>query len=106
LRDFKICAYGEQVVSILRDWHESLKAEQALAETTILNEVAKCKSEVVECKSKMEVEVANFELKLERQKNKFRLMEMKYQFALACSWDIVVVLLLYPSFNIEGLPQG
>jgi len=33
-------------------------------------------------------------------------MEMKYQFALACSWDIVVVLLLYPSFNIEGLPQG
>lgn len=60
----------------------------------------------MEYKSKTEVEAANFELKLERQKNKFRLMEMKYQFALACSWGIVVVLLLYPPSNIEGLPQG
>jgi hypothetical protein len=47
----------------------------------------------------MEVEAANFALKLERQKYKFRSMHMKYRFALACSWGLVVALLFYPSSN-------
>jgi DhnA family fructose-bisphosphate aldolase class Ia len=85
---------------MLRDWHENLKSERALIETTILNEESKCKIEVVEYKSKMEVEAANFALKLERQKNKFRSMQMKNRFVLACSWGLVVVLMLYPSSNI------
>jgi hypothetical protein len=79
-----------------------LKSEWALIETTILNEVSKCKLEVVEYKSKMEVKTANFALKVERQKNKFRTMQMK-RFALACSWGLVVVFLFYPSSNIIGL---
>jgi hypothetical protein len=35
--------YGDQVVSMLRDWHENLKCERALIETIISNEVSKCK---------------------------------------------------------------
>lgn len=79
--------------------HKNLKSEQALIETIISNEALKCKIEVVEYKSEMEVEAANFALKLERQKNKLRSMQMRYRFALACSWGHVVVLPIYPSSN-------
>jgi hypothetical protein len=85
---------------MLRDWHENLKFEQALIENSISNEELKCKIAVVEYKTKMEVEAVNFALKLERerQKNKFRSMQKKYRFALACSWGLVI-LLFYESSN-------
>jgi hypothetical protein len=100
--DPKICAYGERVVSMLMDWHEKLKSERALIETTIANEVSKCKLQFAEYKSKMEVEAANYAVKVERQKTKFRAMQMKYRFALAFSWGLLIVFLFYPSSNILG----
>ncbi|GLT54764.1 hypothetical protein SLA2020_279360 [Shorea laevis] len=93
--DPKMCVYGEQVVSMLRDWHVS--TERALIETTISNEVSKYKIEVSEYKSKIEVDAATFALQLERQRNNFYAKELKYQFALACSWGLVFVLLFYPA---------
>jgi hypothetical protein len=63
----------------------------------------KFKIEVAKYKSKMEVEVVNFALYRERQKNKFHSMQMKYKFTLACSWGLVLELLFYPSSNILAL---
>ncbi|GLT62163.1 hypothetical protein SLA2020_348200 [Shorea laevis] len=57
---------------MLMDWHENLKSERALIETTIANEVSKCKLEFAEYKSKMEVEAAHYVVKVEEQKTKFR----------------------------------
>lgn len=86
--DPKMCVYGEQVVSMLRDWHVS---------TEVSNEVSKYKIEVSEYKSKIEVDAATFALQLERQRNNFRAKELKYQFALACSCGLLFVLLFYPA---------
>jgi hypothetical protein len=44
-----------------------LKSERAM-------KIFKCKIELVEYKSKIEVDAANFALKLERVENKYRLM--------------------------------
>jgi hypothetical protein len=62
-------------------------------------EVFKCKIEVSEYKSKIELGVANFTLKLERVENKYRSMQLKFRVAPACYWCLVVVLMCFPFCN-------
>lgn len=63
--DLKMCVHGGRVLRKLRVRHGSLKVERAPCETIIDKEVTKYKS-------KMEVEVAQFALQLDRQKNKWQ----------------------------------
>jgi hypothetical protein len=62
---------GDRVMSMLLAWQNDLKSERAM-------EVFKCKIQLVEYKSKIEVDSANFELKLERVENKYRWMQLKF----------------------------
>jgi hypothetical protein len=94
-----ICQHGKRVVSKLFEWHENLKTERAQIGTTISNEILKCKIEVAEYKAKMEVASVNFEMQLQAQNNKFHAKEMKYRFALACSFILLAVLMFYPVSN-------
>ncbi|KAE8008987.1 hypothetical protein FH972_005445 [Carpinus fangiana] len=97
--DLDICQHGKRVVSKLFEWHENLKTERAQIGTTISNEILKCKIELAEYKSKMEVASINFEMQLQMQKNKFHARKMKYRFALTCSLDVVAVLMFFPVSN-------
>jgi hypothetical protein len=97
--DLDICQHGKRVVSKLFEWHENLKTERAQIGTTISNEILKCKIEVAEYKSKMEVASINYEMQLQMQKNKFHAMEMKYRVALTCSLVVVAVLMFFPMSN-------
>ena len=82
-------------VSKLFERHENLNIECAQIGTTISNEILKCKIELAEYKSKIEVASTNFEMQLQMQKNKFHVREMKYWFALTCSLVVVVVLIFF-----------
>jgi lipid II:glycine glycyltransferase (peptidoglycan interpeptide bridge formation enzyme) len=105
--NLEICVYSQRVVSRLRKWHKSLKAEWEVSGTKISDEVNKykceaerCKNEVDKCRNeadKCRNEAKKCKSKLGRQKMKFRLVERKYQFALVCSWVIFLLLLVYPS---------
>ncbi|KAE8022706.1 hypothetical protein FH972_008487 [Carpinus fangiana] len=97
--DMDICQHGKRVVSKLFEWHKNLKIEHAQIGTTISNEILKCKIELAEYKSKMEVGSINFEIQLQMHKNKVHAREIKYQFALACSLIVVAVLMFYPVTN-------
>jgi hypothetical protein len=56
---------------MLLAWQNDLKSERAM-------EVFKCKIQLAEYKSKIEVDAANFELKLEMVDNKYRSMQLKF----------------------------
>ncbi|KAE8009228.1 hypothetical protein FH972_005677 [Carpinus fangiana] len=79
-------------MSMLLVWQSDLKSERAM-------EVFKCKIELIEYKSKIEVDAANFALKLERVENKYRSMQLKFRVALACCWCLVAILMCFPFCN-------
>jgi hypothetical protein len=83
---------GDRVMSMLLAWQNDLKSERAM-------EVFKCKIQLVEYKSKIEVDSANFELKLERVENKYRWMQLKFRVAVACCWCLVAMLMCFPYCN-------
>jgi predicted nucleotidyltransferase len=85
-RDLEICIYGQRVVSRLRDWDENLKAEHELSRINRLDEVGKYNNEVEKCMAEAE----KYKFKLQRQKDKFRSVERKYQIALVCSWVMLM----------------
>jgi hypothetical protein len=88
----EFCVCGDRVMSMLLAWQSDLKFERAM-------EVLKCKIQLVEYKSKIEVDATNFALKLERVENKYRSMQLKFQVVVACCWCLVVVLMCFPYCN-------
>jgi hypothetical protein len=62
-----ICVCGDRVMSMLLAWQSDLKSERVM-------EVFKCNIELAEYMLKIEVDVANFVLKLERVENKYHSM--------------------------------
>jgi hypothetical protein len=77
---------------MLIKWQEDFKSEREM-------EVFKCKIEIAQYKLQMEVEAANFALNLERQKNKYQGLQLKFRFAVACCWCIIGVMMFFPSCN-------
>jgi hypothetical protein len=69
-----------------------LKSERAM-------EVFKCKTEIAQYKLQMEVEATNFARNLERQKNKYHRLQLKFRFAVACCWCLISVIMFFPSGN-------
>jgi hypothetical protein len=86
------CGCGDRVMSMLLAWQNDLKSERAM-------EVFKCKMQLAEYKSKIEVDYANFELTLERVENKYCWMQLKFRVAVACCWCLVAVILYFPYCN-------
>jgi hypothetical protein len=70
------CVCCDQVMLMLIEWQQDLKFERVM-------EVFKYKIEIARYKLPMEVEVANFVLNLERQKNKYHVLQLKFQVAVA-----------------------
>jgi hypothetical protein len=60
---------------MLMEWQQDLKFERAM-------EVFKCKTEIAQYK--LQIEAANFALNLERQKNKYHGLQLKFRVAIAC----------------------
>ncbi|XP_059451170.1 uncharacterized protein LOC132181974 [Corylus avellana] len=88
----EICVCGDRVMSMLMEWQNELKSERAM-------EIFKCKLELAEYKSKIEVDAANFEIKLQRVETEYRWMQLKFRVALASFWCLVVVLMCFRFSN-------
>ena len=69
-----------------------MKSERAM-------EVFKCKTEIAQYKLQIEVKAANFALNLERQKNKYHSLQLKFRFTVACCWCLIGVMMFFPSCN-------
>jgi hypothetical protein len=81
---------------MLMKWQQDLKSERAM-------KVFKCKTEIAQYKLQMEVKAANFALNLERQKNKYHGLQLKFRVAVACCWRFIGVIMFFPSCNGLGL---
>jgi hypothetical protein len=88
----RACVCCDRVMSMLMDWQQDLKSERAM-------EVFKCKTEIAQYKLQMEAEAANFARNLERQENKYHGLQLKFQFAVACCWCLIGVIMFFPSCN-------
>jgi hypothetical protein len=88
----EFCVCRNRVMSMLLVWQSGLKSGRAM-------EVFKCKIQLAKYKSKIEVDVANFALKLERVENKYCSMQLKFRVAIACCWCLVAVLMCFPYCN-------
>jgi hypothetical protein len=81
--------------SKLLEWHENLKTECAQIGTTISNEILKCKIELAEYKSKMEIVSINFEMQLQNAEEQISCKRDEVSFCLSiftyccCCFDVL-----------------
>jgi hypothetical protein len=72
-----VCCNRMMSMSMLMEWQQDLKSERAM-------KVFKCKTEIAQYKLQMAVDATNFVLNLERQKNKYHGLQLKFRVAIAC----------------------